>query len=82
MGIEPENAFRYAGATKLTHDTRKNGNLNVPGPLNKDTHEGWVQVANVHQIHFHLDKGSPDQLIPKREIQRTLELVGAIVKKP
>ena len=42
--------------------------LNTPGPHN-DTQGG--SVANVHQAHFHLDRGKSSQLLSKRVVERT-----------
>jgi hypothetical protein len=42
-----------------------NSDLNVPGPFN-DPETG--EVTNVHQVHFHLDRGASSQLIPHRFI--------------
>ena len=42
--------------------------LNTPGPHN-DTQGG--PVANVHQVHFHLDRGKSSQLLSKRVVDRT-----------
>jgi hypothetical protein len=59
---------------------RGGGDLDVPGPFNNPDTGG---VANVHQIHFHLGAGSPDDLVPERFVQRTMwisEGVGAAGK--
>jgi hypothetical protein len=42
--------------------------LNTPGPHN-DTLGG--SVANVHQVHFHLNRGKSSQLLSKRVVDRT-----------
>lgn len=58
-----------AGAVGGHGPIRSGGNLNVPGPFNNPENGG---VANFHQIHFHLDAGSPDDLVPERWVQRTM----------
>lgn len=66
-----------AGAVGGYGAIRSGGHLDVPGPFNDPKNGG---VANFHQIHFHLDAGSPDDLVPERWVQRTMWLsqgVGA-----
>ena len=55
------------------------GNLNSPGPWNDPAGGG---VSNVHQIHFHLDKGNSSMLTPRREIQRSSWRAGVESKNP
>ena len=43
-----------------------NADLNSPGPFSDPT-----EVKNVHQIHFHLDRGDSADLTPTRNVDRT-----------
>lgn len=52
--------------------------LNKPGPYN-DTTGG--SVANVHQVHFHLDRGKSSQLSAKRVVDRKAEGRGQTFTK-
>lgn len=52
--------------------------LNKPGPYN-DTTGG--SVANVHQVHFHLDRGKSSQLLAKRVVDRKAEGRGQTFTK-
>lgn len=50
-------------------------NLNQPGPFNNPSTDNkypfYGEVTNVHQVHFHLDRGQSSQLIPERFIDAT-----------
>lgn len=53
------------GRARCFEETDRYSNENVPGEYNnRETGE----VTNVHQIHFHLDRGNTSQLIPYRYI--------------
>ncbi len=52
--------------------------LNKPGPYN-DTTGG--SIANVHQVHFHLDRGKSSQLSAKRLVDRKAEGRGQTFTK-
>lgn len=55
------------------------GNLDTPGPWNNPASGG---VSNVHQIHFHTDKGDSSMLTPRRELQRSAWHAGVESKNP
>ena len=50
-------------------------NLNNPGPFNNRStdvkYPYYGEVTNVHQVHFHLDRGESSRLIPERFIDAT-----------
>jgi hypothetical protein len=54
--------------------------LNQPGPFNDAWYSG--SVANVHQVHFHLSQGRPEDLRAKRLIKRTSNQNGNVRTKP
>jgi len=53
--------------------------LNTPGPFNDASFGG--AVANVHQIHFHLSQGNPNDLRTVRVVKRTAEGRGQKFEK-
>lgn len=55
-------------------------NLNNPEPYNDPSFTG--SVANVHQVHFHVSQGRPDDMRAKRLVKRTSDQNGDVHSKP
>jgi hypothetical protein len=55
------------------------GDLNAPGPFNN---AATGAVNNVHQMHFHLDHGTSNQLTPNRIVRGSNWLAGVELKHP
>lgn len=68
-----------AGATTGFPKIMGGADLNKPGEFN-DPNTG--EVANVHQIRFHLRRGSSASLVPGREVKRTIQRAPAEDRNP